>query len=422
MASVRNTDGTTKSYLMPRAQYLIRGASENINILPNSNTDLFAQSAGYPNEVNSTLARINKRYFLINSAVIKSKGTGGAHTSKECQTTVGLNLRPDARGQIHTEFDMTDEYGNTTTCSIVGHVNWDTGIVQYSATFSPVTDFEFTLEYVTSKVRFSPRTGEVGRVKVSLKISGWDVDIDTKDEFEVALESETIQDYKDIYNIDLVRTMSEAIKQQIVLNKDFDMAYFLEAAEPEMASNGTVQTINFSKYMDQQGILSPRSLIDVMRSIAPRINMVNTVIHRNFRAEPQFLVTGLRTGALLKSLQQMYSSVTNPMEGSLGFSTQAGSVMKQTVLMSPAINDEKIYSIYKAPNDNLSRSVLIDFIYKPLYIIEEITNSVKRTFVKSRTAIELCSPHAVGCIQLTGMNDILGPDYREASNVINEVL
>lgn len=228
--------------------------------------------------------------------------------------------------------------------------------------------------------------------------------------------------YKDIYNIDLVRTMSEAIKQQIVLNKDFDMAYFLEAAEPEMASNGTVQTINFSKYMDQQGILSPRSLIDVMRSIAPRINMVNTVIHRNFRAEPQFLVTGLRTGALLKSLQQMYSSVTNPMEGSLGFSTQAGSVMKQTVLMSPAINDEKIYSIYKAPNDNLSRSVLIDFIYKPLYIIEEITNSVKRTFVKSRTAIELCSPHAVGCIQLTGMNDILGPDYRQASNVANEVL
>lgn len=194
MASVRNTDGTTKSYLMPRAQYLIRGASESINILPNVNTDLFAQSAGYPNEVNSELARINKRYFLINSAVIRSKGTGGDHSDDDCTTTVGLNLRPDARGQIHTEFDMTDQYGNTTTCSIVGHINWDTGVVQYSATFSAVEDFEFTLQYVTSKVRFSPRTGEVGRVKVSLKISGWDVDIDTKDEFEVALESETIQD------------------------------------------------------------------------------------------------------------------------------------------------------------------------------------------------------------------------------------
>lgn len=44
------------------------------------------------------------------------------------------------------------------------------------------------------------------------------------------------------------------------------------------------------------------------------------------------------------------------------------------------------------------------------------------TFVKSRTAIELCTPHAIGCLTITGMNDILGPDYRTASNVANEVL
>lgn len=420
MASVRNSDGTTKKYLMPRAQYLIRGASETVQLLPNTNVDLFAASAGYPNDVNSTLARINKRYFLINSASIKTKDTGDG--KGETTTTVGLNLRPDARGQIHTEFEMTDDKGRTTTCSIVGHINWDTGVVQYSATFAPLTGAEFSVENLSSKVRFSPKTGEVGRVKVELKISGWDIDIDTKDEFEIELQSETISDYKDIYNIDLVRTMSEAIKQQIVLNKDFDMAYFLEAAEPELAANGTLQTLNFSKYMDNQGILSPRTLVDVCRSIAPRISMVNTVIHRNFRAEPQFLVTGLRTGALLKSMQQMSASIGTPVEGNIGFVGQAGSFMKQTVLMSPAVDDEKIYSIYKAPNDNLSRSVLIDFVYKPIYIIEEITNSVKRTFVKSRTAIELCSPHAVGCIKLTGMNDILGPDYRQASNIANEVI
>lgn len=200
------------------------------------------------------------------------------------------------------------------------------------------------------------------------------------------------------------------------------MAYFLEAAEPEMAANGTVQSLNLQKYFDQQGILSPRNLLDIMKSLAPRIAMVNTVIHRNFRAEPQFLVTGLRTGALLKSMQQFFASVTNPTEGSFGFTTQAGNVMRQTILMSPAVDDEKIYTIYKAPSDNLSRSVLIDFIYKPIYIIEEITNSVKRTFVKSRTAIELCAPHAVGCVQITGMNDILGPDYRQASNIANEVI
>lgn len=207
-----------------------------------------------------------------------------------------------------------------------------------------------------------------------------------------------------------------------MLNKDFDMSYFLEAAEPEMMANGTHQTLQLGAYQDQAGVLSPRNLMDIMKSVAPRIAMVNTVIHRNFRAEPQYLVTGLRTGALLKSMQKFFSSVTNPTEGSFGFSTQAGSVMQQTILMSPAVNDEKIYSIYKAPNDNLSRSVIIDFIYKPIYIIEEITNSMKRTFVKSRTAIELCTPHAVGCINVVGMDNILGPDYRNSSNIVNEVL
>lgn len=199
-ASVRNTDGTTKTYLMPRAQYLIRGTAETVNLLPNTNTDLFSASAGYPNEVNTTLARINKRYFLINSAIIKTTDTTGG--GNDATTTVGLNLRPDARGQIHKEFEMTDIHGNTTQCSIVGHINWDTGVVQYSATFSPVAGAEFNIDYLTSKVRFSPKSGEVGRVKVALKISGWDINIDTKEDFEIELQTETIQDYKDIYNID----------------------------------------------------------------------------------------------------------------------------------------------------------------------------------------------------------------------------
>lgn len=179
---------------MPRAQYLIRGTAETVNLLPNTNTDLFQSSAGYPNEVNSTLARINKRYFLINTAVITTHDISGSG-NPDVDTVVGLNLRPDARGQIHKEFEITDVNNNTTTCSIVGHINWDTGVVQYSATFVPAPGVDFEVKYLVSKCRFSPRTGEVGRVKVALKISGWDVNIDTKEDFEIELETETIQDF-----------------------------------------------------------------------------------------------------------------------------------------------------------------------------------------------------------------------------------
>lgn len=159
---------------MPRAQYLIRGTAETVNLLPNTNTDLFQSSAGYPNEVNSTLARINKRYFLINTCVIKTHDLSDPSGANDVSTVVGLNLRPDARGQLHKEFEFTDINGNQSTCSIVGHINWDTGVVQYSATFVPLSGFDFEIEYLTSKCRFSPRTGEVGRVKVQLRISGWD--------------------------------------------------------------------------------------------------------------------------------------------------------------------------------------------------------------------------------------------------------
>jgi hypothetical protein len=48
------------------------------------------------------------------------------------------------------------------------------------------------------------------------------VNVDVKDDFEIELAAETIDDYKDIYNIDLVRTLSLAIKQQMLLNKDLN--------------------------------------------------------------------------------------------------------------------------------------------------------------------------------------------------------
>lgn len=192
-ATIRNTDGTTKTYLMPRAQYLIRGAVENVILEPNYNNDLFMMSKGYPNEVNSTLARINKRYFMVSNIQVLGKDVGAG--TGDTTTLVGLNLRPDARGQIHKIFQMVDAVGNSVEGTIIGHIDWDKGHVQYSCTFTNITGYDFSTDFMSSKVIFSPKTGEVGRVKIDLKISGWDVNIDTKEDFEIELQTETIQDY-----------------------------------------------------------------------------------------------------------------------------------------------------------------------------------------------------------------------------------
>lgn len=406
-ASVRNADGSTSKYPMPRAQYLIRTKAEAVNLMPNVSNNLFEQSVGFATgEINATKTRINQRYFIVTNIEVFGDSGGSSDTT----TLVALNIRPDARGQLHKEFQFRDSEGNDGNGTLIGHINWDTGDVQYSVTFGTVAGISYECLYCGAKCVYSPKTGDVGRVKVSIQISGWDVNIDTREDFEIELQTETLQDYKDIYNIDLVRTMSEAIKAQILLNKDHDLAYFLEANESEMSYWGAVQDINITNFNDTGAIISPHTIVDIFKSIVPRIAMVNRVIHRNFRATPQFLITGLRTGALLESMQNWVANIPSFTQGDVGYQTQSGSVMKQTILTSPAINDNKIYAAYKAPGDNLSRSVIIDFVYKPLYIIEEITNSVKRTFVKSRTALEVCTPQALGVINVSGLEDFLGPD------------
>jgi hypothetical protein len=188
----------------------------------------------------------------------------------------------------------------------------------------------------------------------------------------------------------------------------WDIAYFLSANETEMNSNGAAQTINLASYFDLANITSPRSTQDIMQAVVPRIAAVNRVIERNFRAAPQFLLTGLETATLLESLQEFAVNMASVSKGNAGFSAAASGFRNQTILYSPAISNEKIYPLYKAPNDTLSKSVLIDFVYKPLYIVEEITNSQKRTFVKSRTAIELCRPEACGVITVSGLSDLIG--------------
>lgn len=216
-ASVKNTDGTISKYPMPRAQYLIRAKAETINLLPGESNNVFELSSGFATgEVTETKTRVNQRYFMLTQLEVFGDSGGGTDTT----TMVALNMRPDARGQIHKEFQLTDSESNVVDGTLIGHVDWDTGIVQYSVSFSTIAGYTFSANYAICKCVYSPKTGDVGRVKVSIKIQGWDVNIDTKEDFEIELQTETIQDYKDIYNIDLVRTMSEAIKTQVLLNKD----------------------------------------------------------------------------------------------------------------------------------------------------------------------------------------------------------
>ena len=201
-------------------------------------------------------------------------------------------------------------------------------------------------------------------------------------DFEVELQTETIDDYRDIYNVDLIRTLSLAIKQQILLNKDWDLQYYLGAYESDMIANGASASFDLDTFMSDGVIIQPNNVMDIFKSVIPYINSVSRTVRRNFRADPQYLLCGLKTASMLESLQTFVVNFPDQRQGEIGYQANSPhygekgpiSFRKQTILASGAVPEGKIYVIYKAPSDDLTRATIIDLVYKPLYLIDEVTN------------------------------------------------
>lgn len=155
---------------MPRGSSLVRSSAEEIDINAGTTNNLFELSSGYPTLVTSTLARINKRYFLMDSVQAVATGNEAGDTT----TTVTLSLRPDARGQLHKDFTFTDDNGDECDATITGNINWDTGNVIFNVVYDGPAGVTYSTNFATAKVVFSPKSGDVGRVRVALKVSGFD--------------------------------------------------------------------------------------------------------------------------------------------------------------------------------------------------------------------------------------------------------
>ena len=62
-----------------------------------------------------------------------------------------------------------------------------------------------------------------------------------------------------IYNVDLIRTLSLAIKQQILLNKDWDLQYYLGAYESDMIANGASASFDLDTFTTNSTIIETLS-------------------------------------------------------------------------------------------------------------------------------------------------------------------
>lgn len=227
------------------------------------------------------------------------------------------------------------------------------------------------------------------------------------EDFLIDLTQEDIQDYQSIFKIDLARTLSEAIKRQVLLNKDYDLAYFLKASESEIQKAGAATNVDLQGFSVGGGEYTPASVLDVLKAVVPRVSLLMGVIRRNYNMYPTYMVTGVRTAALLRSLQDMMVNMAGQ-KGELGWSGASSQFLKLKILESNHIDDDMIYLSTKAPQNALEKSSILDLIFKPLYVVKEVTDGNSRTFVRARTMVKISRTDGLGYIKVENMAPYIG--------------
>lgn len=395
-ASTTGYDGTVRESYMPTLRSLVRADVHEEAVSPGTTVNLL--SAVFGGE--SSRFRMNRRYLNIRKITV--------HDSGEAQPKViNVNIRPDNRSQLLGEFSYVTSDGKTANIILNGFVDWDKGNVLYHVNIDDGgSSATVEVDNVVFSCRFTPVRSFKGRTKVEVSTEMNDLTIDPNEDFMVDLTQEDVQDYKSIFKIDLLRTLSEAIKRQILLNKDQDLAYFLEAAEPDMERNGTALDINFDEFTGAGGHFDPNNVIQLMQNLTPRVATIISYIRRNYNMYPSYILAGVNTASLLRSMQDMAVNMPN-LTGELGWSGSNASFLKMKVLESVALPEDKFYISTKAPQNALEKSTILDLIYQPLYIIQEVDQGNMLTFVRSRTMIEVARTDGLGVIRCNDLSRIL---------------
>jgi hypothetical protein len=173
-----------------------------------------------------------------------------------------------------------------------------------------------------------------------------------------------------------------------------------------MASYGAKFVLDLDEYKASSDNFKPTTPVDIFKSVVPYVSMMMGKIYRNYQMYPTYLVAGLKTAAMLRTLQSMMISLPSS-QGEMGFSGETAQFMKLKILEASSAQEGKIYLSIKPSQNNLEKSCLIDLIYQPLYIVKEITDGATRNYVRARTMTEMARYDGVGCIEVQNLDKYL---------------
>ena len=390
VAKVIDEKGNTQEYMFPTATQMIRPDFKKFKVTPSAN--LFTQLG-----VTKGDFRISKRNFKVVSVDVDvDDGTN--------VTTVNVPViaLADARGNFAYD-DLVVPGSDGGVYKIQGSVDFESGSITWSiVTITPGTA-TVTPKELEIKFRIFGNGNGRGVVRSYPRQDIIDVNADIEDSFEVENIEEIIQDWKSLFNVDIIAELKNFVKQQIKLNRDFEIAEILESNIPYVKNVGQYREVDFTQFIGAD--FKAANVTDVFKNVIPAIMSLVEKMRRTNNMEVQYLACGIDVAAILKSLQD-YAVRMDKFEGTAGLKGGAvADFTKLQIVESYAIAPELIHLI--VANPTLSQSTIVMVTYKPLYILLSVDNSIKRTFIKSRTWLGLVRQEGHGVIKLVNYERFL---------------
>ena len=383
VAKVIDEKGNVQEYLFPTATRMIRPDFKQFKV---------ATSANVFNELGIAKGdfRISKRNFKVVSVDVKVDDGNNSEI-----VNVPIVALADARGNFAYD-NMTVPGVSGGVYKVQGSIDFDNGTVTWSLVVIEEGDKTVTPEKLEVKFRVFGNGNGRGVVRSYPRQDLIDVNADIEDSFEVENIEEVIQDWKALFNLNIIAELKNFVKQQIKLNRDFEIAEILESNIPYLQTINQYREVDLTQFVGDE--FKAANVLDVFKNIVPAINALVEQMRRTNNMNVEYLACGIDVAAILKSLQE-YVVKFDRMEGTAGMRAGGSAEFaKLEIVESYAISPDLIHLLITNPT--LSQATLVMITFKPLYILLSVDNSIKRTFIKSRTWIGMVRPEGHGVIRL----------------------
>ena len=390
IATIIDEKGKSTDYEYPTATKAIRANIKKIRVTQNDN--LFEKL-----EVPAEDFRISKRNARITTAKVL---VDNAEKEVEIFGTF------DAKG--HFILDDVEIEGKV--FNIQGNLVFNTGKIVWNTTDVTPSSVTSTTEvkFVNLEIQFRLHGNGIKKGVVTTKplMSTVEIACDIEESFEIREIEEVLQDWKALWNLDILSMLKDHVKDQMKLNKDAEIADLLFGNIPAAKKYKLFREFDVKKFQ-ASGEVKPTTVMDLFKNILPIVIDLVDQMRKRLKMEPKYFVCGTKAGSVLKSLQQLEMSMIGN-SGEFGQVKGTPQINKFEVIVSDSLEEDFIHLVVK--NEEYRLATILEVTYKPLYVIIETTDSKRRTFIKSRGWIGIVRNEGIATIQIKNFEDYLGRD------------